>query len=44
MSEQKKAYIEMINKAMEETNDIPLLDLVWRILVKATGKNRRGAE
>lgn len=32
---EKNAYIEMINRLMEQTNDLPLLDLIYKILVKS---------
>ena len=32
---EKTAYIQMINHLMEETNDLPLLDLIYKILVKS---------
>ena len=31
----KSAYIESINKAMERTDDVSLLDLIYQILVKS---------
>ena len=31
----KNEYIKMINELMEKTNDLPLLDLVYKILVKS---------
>lgn len=34
-STEKTAYIQMINQLMEETNDLPLLDLIYKILVKS---------
>jgi hypothetical protein len=30
----KQEYIQAINEAMERTNDIPLLDLIYQILIK----------
>ena len=30
----KQEYIRAINEAMERTNDIPLLDLIYQILIK----------
>lgn len=30
----KQEYILAINEAMERTNDIPLLDLIYQILIK----------
>lgn len=30
----KEAYIEKITEAMRRCNDIPLLDLIYRILIK----------
>ena len=34
-SNEKMAYVELINKAMKECNDISTLDLVWKILTKS---------
>ena len=34
-STEKTAYIQMINRLLEETNDLPLLDLIYKILVKS---------
>lgn len=34
----KHEYIEAINKAMERTDDIPLLDFIYQILIKHEGK------
>ena len=31
----KKEYIKLINDLMEKTNDVPLLDLIYKILVKS---------
>jgi hypothetical protein len=31
----KKEYIDAINKAMKRTNDVPLLDLIYQILLKS---------
>lgn len=31
----KNEYIKMINELMEKTNDLPLLDLIYKILVKS---------
>lgn len=31
----KQEYIQAINEAMERTNDIPLLDLIFQILIKS---------
>lgn len=31
----KGQYIESINKLMQETNDIPLLDLIFKLLSKS---------
>ena len=31
----KNEYIKMINELMEKTNDLPLLDLMYKILVKS---------
>ena len=30
----KQEYIQAIDEAMERTNDIPLLDLIYQILIK----------
>lgn len=32
---EKNAYIEMINNLMEQTNDLPLLDLIYKILERS---------
>ena len=34
-SDMKKFYIEAINKMMEKCNDIPLLDLIYKLLCKS---------
>lgn len=31
----KEQYIEAINKELQETNDIELLDLIFQLLVKS---------
>lgn len=31
----KQEYINAINEAMERTNDVPLLDLIYQILIKS---------
>ena len=31
----KNEYIKMINELMEKTNNLPLLDLIYKILVKS---------
>ena len=31
----KNEYIKMINELMEKTNDLTLLDLIYKILVKS---------
>lgn len=31
----KNEYIKMINELMEKTNDVPLLDLIYKILAKS---------
>lgn len=33
----KEEYISAITEAMERTNDIPLLDLIYQILIKSEG-------
>lgn len=35
----KQEYIEAITKQMQECDDIALLDLIHKLLVKAGGKN-----
>lgn len=35
----KEEYVELITEAMSECEDISLLDLVWRLLVKAGVRN-----
>jgi len=35
----KEEYVELITEAMSECEDISLLDLVWRLLVKVGGQN-----
>ena len=35
----KTEYIQAINKAMERTNDISLLDLIYQILSKSEVRN-----
>lgn len=37
MSEEKRAYLDMINRAAQECNDISMLDLVWKLLARAGG-------
>lgn len=44
MSEQKKVYLYMIEKAAKECNDISTLDLVWKILVKMNESNENGGK
>ena len=34
-SEERAAYIEQINRAMDSCNDLGLLDLVYKLLVKS---------
>lgn len=31
----KQEYINAINEAMKRTNDVPLLDLIYQILIKS---------
>jgi len=31
----KEAYIEQITKALRRCNDIPLLDLIYKLLIKS---------
>ena len=31
----KKAYIRMISEALERTEDVALLDLIWKLLLKS---------
>ena len=35
MSDEKRFYVDHIDSAIKECNDIELLDLVWRLLVKS---------
>lgn len=35
MSKTKKEYIRWINELMEECNDIALLDLIYKLLIKS---------
>ena len=34
----KEQYIEAINKELQETNDIELLDFIFQLLVKSRAK------
>ena len=35
----KKEYMEIINKLLEQTSDISLLDLIYQLLIKAGDAN-----
>lgn len=35
----KEEYVELITEAMSECEDISLLDLIWRLLVKVGVRN-----
>lgn len=35
MSDEKRFYVDHIDSAIKECNDIELLDLVWKLLVKS---------
>lgn len=35
----KEEYVELISEAMSECEDISLLDLIWRLLVKVGVQN-----
>ena len=34
----KQEYIRAINEAMERTEDIPLLDLIFKLLIKSENR------
>lgn len=42
MSEQKRAYLDLLNRAAKECNDVSLLHLCYTLIIRSTIESKKG--